>query len=125
MAFVTCPNALGLRRLAQSLCPGVVRFLPCDIFIVHVAKRVLAEFLVISFISTRSLYDPVQVLNRRFSRNIIEILSKKLLREDLADAMSWMCLCENYCRKPFASERLHKDLVRSAPAAAGPRMTIL
>ena len=47
------------------------------------------------FLSKRSLHDPVQVLNWRSSGGPGEILPKRSLREELADAMSELCLYES------------------------------
>ena len=49
------------------------------------------------FLSTRSLHDPVQALHRRYCGDPGEVLSKRSLHEDLADAMSYRCLSESSC----------------------------
>ena len=69
-----------------------------------------------------ALHGPVQGLKRRSCGDPGEILSKRSLHEDLAAAMShafMKALVEALGR--FLSQ----DLVSSAPAAAGPFMTIL
>ena len=71
----------------------------------------------------RSLYDLVQVLVRRSCGDPGQVLSKKSLHENLArhvlQVVLWKLSWEALGRF------LYQDFVRSAPAAAGPFMTIL
>ena len=75
------------------------------------------------FLSKRSLHDPVQVLHRRSCGDPGETLSKtkRSLHDDLADAMSYRCLCES----SLVGGSWGQDLARSAPAAAGPFMKLM
>ena len=94
MALVACPCAFRLRRLARSVRSGVLKLLV--IFIVNSCiNEILRRYCKIPF--QEVLHDPVQVLNRRSCGVPGEILCKRSLHEDLADAMSWRCLYEISC----------------------------
>ena len=102
MALGTCPCAFWLRGLSQNGCPGLG---PCMIF--SIFSRSLSEDLVETLVRSFWWYPLFEVLAWRSCRcHVSEVLVWKLLWEALG-------------------RFLYQDLVRSAPAAAGPFLTIL